>query len=382
MADQQKRRLTVSDIAIGEPLAWDIYGEDRKLLLRRGQIVQSEHQIEALIQRGLYVDDQGGEQGGKADAQKVRQETASALRFINLATKRLERLLYNIGNETDVQAKIQEVAKALVYATDINADIAIGSILLNQSAANYAIRHSVDTALLSLQVARALNKSAEEIQLIMAAALTMNIAMLRQQDLWQNRQEPLTEKDSQLIRNHVQEGVNMLRQAGITDPAWLSYVELHHESGAGTGYPNGKPSQDVPQNAKILAFADRYCASVVSRKYRKPLLPGTALRDVLCAGGQPTDPLLAAYFIKELGTYPPGTFVRLQNGEIGVVTRKGKSPTTPVVHALIGPRGAPLSFPIQRDTTKELFAIREALSAEQAAVRFSMQQLWGDEAAP
>ena len=78
--------------------------------------------------------------------------------------------------------------------------------------------------------------------------------------------------------------------------------------------------------------------------------------------------------------YPPGSYVRLQNGEIGVVTHKGKQPSAPVVHALLGPRGAPLSFPIQRDTSKTLFAIREALYPEQADVRFSMQQLWGKEA--
>ena len=91
--------------------------------------------------------------------------------------------------------------------------------------------------------------------------------------------------------------------------------------------------------------------------------------------------MLAAYFIKELGTAPPGAFVRLQNGEIGVVTRRGKATATPIVHAFIGPRGAPLSFPIQRDTGKELYAMRDTLSCDQAMLPFSMQQLWGEEAA-
>jgi hypothetical protein len=71
----------------------------------------------------------------------------------------------------------------------------------------------------------------------------------------------------------------------------------------------------------------------------------------------------------------------LQNGEIGVVTRRGAAPATPVVHAFIGPRGAPLSFPIQRDTSKELYAVREVLASDQAMLPFSMQQLWGEEAA-
>jgi HD-GYP domain-containing protein (c-di-GMP phosphodiesterase class II) len=371
MSDQ--RRLTVSDIVIGEPLAWDVYGDDKKLLLRRGQVVQSNHQVETLLQRGLYVEASQVDKAAQArqEAQMQRKEKPSALRFINLANKRLERLLYNLTNEPDAQAKILEVVKALTYAADISSDIAVACILLNQASANYAVRHSVDTALLVQQIARLMHKDADETRSLMAAALTMNIAILRQQDQWQMREGPLSEKEMELVRSHAAEGVNLLKQVGVSDDNWLTLVGMHHDADGSA----------ASQNAKILCFADHYCAAVSTRKYRKSLLPGAALRDVFMTGGKAGDPMLAAYFIKELGTYPPGTCVRLQSGEIGVVTRRSKSAQTPVVHALVGPRGAPLSFPIQRDTTKELYAIREALPADHATLRFSLQQLWGDEAA-
>ncbi len=378
-----QKRLNMSDIAIGEPLPWDVYGEGNKLLLRRGHVVESVHQIEELVQRGLFVDAGQVERlaQAKRDAHASPRETPSALRLINLASKRLERLLYNLSNESDAETKILEVGKALAYASDINTDICLASLLLNQNAANYAARHCVDTALLSLRIARAMKKSAEETQLIVAAALTMNIGMLRQHDQLQNKEEPLSEKDSELVKAHPEASVQLLQQAGISQPDWLAYVRLHHENEDGSGYPLGKTVGAVPQNARIIAFSDRYCAAISNRKYRKVLLPGTAMREVLLPGGKPSDPMLAAYFVKELGTYPPGSFVRLQNGEIGVVTRRPLATPAPVVHAFIGPRGAPLSFPIQRDTGKELYAIREILSGQQVTLRFSMQQLWGDEAA-
>ncbi len=382
MIDQ--RRLSIADIVIGEPLPWDVYGAGNKLLLRRGQVVATSKQAEDLVQRGLFID--AGQDERTAKAKKEAQETAkreipSALRFINLANKRLERLLYNLNNEADAETKILEVAKALGYAMDINADVALASIFLNHAAGNYTVRHCIDTALVTLMISRAMGKSAEESQIIMAAALTMNIAMLRQQDQLLLKQEPLTERETEVIHAHPAQGVDMLKQSGVTNPDWLSYVLLHHEKEDGSGYPLGKEVKEIPQNAKILAYSDRYCASVSLRKYRKTLLPSAALRDVLVAGGKPSDPLLAAYFIKVLGPTPPGSFVRLQNGEIGVVTRRGANASTPIVHAFIGPRGAPLSFPIQRDTCKELYAIHDALSSEQAVLRFSMQQLWGEEAA-
>lgn len=383
----EQRRLSLADIVIGEPLPWDVFGEGNKLLLRRGQVVQNVRQVESLLARGLFVDAGQADRAAQAKREERERATAkvieqpSALRFVNLSIKRLERLLYNLANEPDVQSKVLEVVKALNYAAAINADITLACVLLNQGAASYAVRHCVDTALLALQVAQTMKKPREEIDAIMAACLTMNVSMLRQQDQYQARAEPLAGKDAEVVKNHATESVRLLQQVGVTNQLWLEYVRLHHELDNTAISASGQPVTDIPQNAKIVTLADRYCAAVSSRKYRKTLTPAAALRDVFVGNGKPSDPMLAALFIKELGTYPPGSMVRLQCGEIGVVTRRGKSGATPVVHALIGPRGAPLSFPIQRDTTKELYAVREAVPNEVAAVRFSMQQLWGNEAA-
>jgi HD-GYP domain-containing protein (c-di-GMP phosphodiesterase class II) len=353
-----QKQLTMTDFLIGQPLPWDVYADGDKLLLSRGQIIQSKQQLEVLLERGLYIDRGAAERAEQAKARNERPvpkkaEIRSGLNLINMVHKRLERLLYNFANEPDAQDKILEVAKVITNAVDINSDIALASILLNQNAANYAVRHCVDTAIVALVVARAMKKTPDEINTIMAAALTMNVGMLHQLEV---KQEPLTEKETEIIRNHPQESVNLLRKAGITQAEWLSYVLLHHENEDGSGYPGQKGGTDIPQNARILAMADRYCAAVVHRKYRKTLMPNASMRDVLLAGGKPSDPMLAAYFIKELGTYPPGAF--------------------------IGPRNAGLSIPLQRDTGKKAFAIREPVSSEQITLRFSMQQLWGEQAAP
>jgi HD-GYP domain-containing protein (c-di-GMP phosphodiesterase class II) len=225
-----------------------------------------------------------------------------------------------------------------------------------------------------------MKKSPDEVVTVAAAALTMNVGMLRQQEAMQNSSEPLTDTEKQIIHDHPQESVNLLKSAGIDNPDWLSYVLQHHENEDGSGYPLGTASKEIPDCAKIISIADRYCARVSGRSYRKSLLPNAALRDILMAEKNNVDPAIATCFIRELGVYPTGTFVKLSDGEVGVVTGKGETTTTPVVHALIGPRGAPLAFPIKRDTSKPLHAIRDVLDEEKAAVRFSMQQLWGDEA--
>lgn len=47
-------RVSVNDVEVGKPLAHPLYDGNRKLLLKRGHVVESAHQRELLIERGLY----------------------------------------------------------------------------------------------------------------------------------------------------------------------------------------------------------------------------------------------------------------------------------------------------------------------------------------
>ena len=372
------RRIGMSDIVIGQALPWDVYGSDGNLLLRKGFIVTNPGQVSALIERGLFADT------GKADAASRDGKTAekateapSVVRTINNVRAELRRLLYNLSTEADVQNQLISLAKKMGAAVFMSPDVALGCILLNQDE-SYGARHSVDTAMVSLLIARTLKKPPEEMLNLAAAAMTMNVAMLRQQEKLQEKSETLNMAEQEFIFQHPEAGVNMLRSAGIKNEDWLSWILHHHENEDGSGYPAKKTSADIPQNAKIISLADRYCARVCARSYRKSMLPNAALRDILVEGKTKIDPMLVTVFIKELGTYPIGTFVKLESGETAVVTGKGSTTTTPLVHALLSSRGAPLATPLKRDTQKAFMGIREVLHRDQVPVKFTMRHLWGD----
>ena len=97
------------------------------------------------------------------------------------------------------------------------------------------------------------------------------------------------------------------------------------------------------------------------------------------------DTNLVGLLVRELGIYPIGTYVRMMNGEVGVVSRRGLQSTTPHVESVIGPRGAPLDVFLRRDTRTPLHSIREVLSNAQvaalAAPPLRMEQVWGRAAA-
>jgi HD-GYP domain-containing protein (c-di-GMP phosphodiesterase class II) len=371
----EQRRLGMSDITMGEPLPWDVYDDNNRLLLAKGSVVHRESQVNMLVERGLFV-----VLGEKRRTQTVSvKEVPSALRIIRDANVELSRVLLSLTTAPDAQKRLRSITQMLGFAIDVNRDVALATILHNKEG-SYAVRHCIDAAIVALLVARSLNKSPAEIQALTAAALTMNVSMLAVQENLQNKREGLNEKEMEMVRRHPHDSAALLKIAGIDDEKWLNCVLDHHENEDGSGYPNGKRGDEIDANAKILAVADRYCASISSRSYRKSLLPNAAMHDVLLAHRTEIDPSLIACFVREFGTYPTGTFVRLENGEIGLVTGKGASTTTPIVHSLVGPRGAPLSYAIRRDTSTPLNAVREVLDEERAAIRFQLHQIWGDDA--
>jgi len=306
----------------------------------------------------------------------------SVLRRINEAHRELDYLLFNLERVPDAQSRLLALAGNLMAAVEDGPDIALACILHNQDEGSYAVRHCIDTAVVAMLVARALDKLPNQILTVVAGALTMNIGMLHKHEQLQTRLNAISQDELAAIHAHPEVGADILRRAGITDEEWLDCVLLHHENEDGSGYPYGWTGERIPVTVKIIALADRYCARISSRSYRRSLLPIEALRDILLADQHLVDPMLTACFIRVVGMYPTGAVVRLASGEIGVVSGKGSDSTAPAVQVLVGADGVLLGTPVMRDSGNAGFGVREMLSSEQAGVRFRMWQVWGEDARP
>lgn len=306
---------------------------------------------------------------------------ASVLHLLNVCNRRLEHLLDNLRNERNAEGALRAIAADVVHAVEQQADIALAAIFLNQIAGSYAVRHCIETAVVVVVIARRLGKPAADTVTLTAAALTMNVGMLRHQETFQNKHTPLSSEEMAIVRRHPEDSANLLQCAGVQDDDWISCVLLHHENDEGSGYPAGIASPEVTLNAKLLSLADRYCAQVSARNYRRSILPDQAMRSLRADRNNPVDPELLAAFHAELGDYPPGSLVRLGSGEFGVVSARSAA-GAPLVHCLRGADGAPLApaAPALRHTTEPGYAITAVLSEDEADIRFSMKQVWGAQA--
>lgn len=307
----------------------------------------------------------------------------SVLHELNAANRRLEKLLVDLRSEHNAESELRAVARDVIRAVELNPDIALACIFLNQINGTYAVRHCIETAIVAIIVANGLRKADSEILTITAASLTMNVGMLRYQNTF-HTSSALTSEEMSIVRRHPLESVDLLRDAGVSDEDWIACVLQHHENDDGTGYPVGCSGVEIQQNARLISLADRYCAQVSARNYRCSVLPDKALARLMHDEEKFDDKALCTQFAAVVGKFPPGTLVRLQNAEIGVVTQRDGDGEVQV-QCLRDAAGKPLRnasgiIQIVRRSTEPECAISEALSEDQADVRFSMKQIWGEQA--
>jgi HD-GYP domain-containing protein (c-di-GMP phosphodiesterase class II) len=368
------RRITLADLAFGEPLRWDLFGPTAdgtpslppvaKPLLQKGQVIAPSPQLDSLLEAGLYVE---------------ATAPVSVLHNLNDVNRRLERVLLELLTHTSAEDELRAIAAELVDAVERDPDIALACIFLNQIAGLYAVRHCVETAIVVAVIARAMHGTPDAVLTATAAALTMNASMVRQTEGFQGK-DALSSEERAMVRRHPAESADLLRGAGVNDPNWLNYVMLHHENDDGSGYPKGKSGDEIPLDAKLISLSDRYCAHVSARNYRRSMLPDIALHNLFLDSEIPADVTVASHFIRQIGKYPPGALVQLENGEVGVVTRRQDDGTL-AVNALRAADGKLLPVPTMRNTRETGCDIATALHEDDVDVRFSMRQIWGELAA-
>lgn len=82
--------------------------------------------------------------------------------------------------------------------------------------------------------------------------------------------------------------------------------------------------------------------------------------------------------IKEIGVYPPGSFVKLINGEIAIVFKRSQNIATPLVLSLISSKGEPLIEPIRRDTSRDGHKINGDVPRESILINVNPAKIWSE----
>ena len=136
--------------------------------------------------------------------------------------------------------------------------------------------------------------------------------------------------EEDFYRQHVKYSVQLAAQSGVFTSGALAVIADHHEAADGSGWPRGYREAGMP--ARILALVnrfDRLCTPEAAD--REPLTPSEALAYMFRHESARFDGGLLGLFISLLGVYPPGTYVQLGNGALGMVVSPGQQSLQPRV---------------------------------------------------
>ena len=368
-------RLSADDVKVGVALRWSTFDKVGRLLLREGAVITSMNQLNALLQRGMYRQKTPQDNIQKPSATIAEQKINPFLVMSELM-KRSQALLQSIvdGQAVNARQRVEKLCADLDAIHDYDADATLAFMHLDYEGL-YSINHSFHCALLAGIIARRMNYDQDAKMIVMSAALTANVGMLDLQDRLLKHEGPLSEETWEEVKRHPERSVSMLKAVGIDDEEWLTIVEQHHEKSDGSGYNRGLSGDGIHKGARIISVVDRYHVLISGRVQRPGLPPTDSLRKLFMQKEDMDDGSVLA-FIKEVGIYPPGVYVRLFNGETGLVTRRGEDGVSPQVASIIGPRGVKYIKPFMRDSRVSEYAVKER--AESLPIPLSnLHGLWG-----
>jgi putative nucleotidyltransferase with HDIG domain len=158
--------------------------------------------------------------------------------------------------------------------------------------------HSREVCRYATELATALGYSKEGMRRIRASALLHDIGKLNLPDSILTKREPLTDEDWEMIKNHPELGLNIIKYVvGLRD--CIDAVLYHHEAYDGSGYPKGLKGKDIPLDARIMAIADSFDSMISERCYRETRMTETeAFKELKRCAGTQFDPELVEIFIK------------------------------------------------------------------------------------
>ena len=249
-------------------------------------------------------------------------------------------------------------------------DTDVGLYLLFQLATNsavgYSASHSLVCAVLCHLIAVELGLPRQERDSLVHAALTMNIAMTALQDQLADQVEKPTDGQYDAIRAHPAKGGMMLANIGILDELWLDVVTQHHNE----ANDNGELMEVPPmvRLSRIVRIVDRYAAMISPRKTRAGRSATDSARFVSGESNErPRADEVGPALVRAVGLCPPGTYVRMDSGDIAVVMRRSSKPNHPHVAIVLNDIGQLIGQPRLHRTAQGAPLIRSSLPA--SAVR-------------
>ena len=269
----------------------------------------------------------------------------------------------------DFVAKIRQCDRWLqdLVAKDLDATLYLMFQLASTNGAGYSSSHALVCATLCHILAGEFGLPRQERDSLVRAAFTMNVGMTQLQDELAERAEPVNAKQQEAINQHPEKSMALLERVGVTDDLWLDSVAHHHSRQRDRAREPLKSLRPEERLTHMLASVDRYAALISPRKSRAARSATESIRTLLARNVSQSDEV-GFILVRTVGLCPPGTFVKLDNGDTAIVLRRGESTSFPIVASLLDESGETLAEPELHHTANGKPRIQSALPSSSVSI--------------
>ena len=214
---------------------------------------------------------------------------------------------------------------------------------------NYTFTHMVNVSILTMGQARGLGIDGPVLREFGLAALMHDIGKVKTPLEVLNKPDKLTDAEFVIMKRHVVDGAEMLRQTPDIPTLAPVVAFEHHLRLDGSGYPN-VTRRSLNVGTLLCSIADVYDAMRSQRQYQQAFPSERILEVLKRSDGKQFDQNLVRRFVQLLGIYPAGNLVRLNTGEVAVVVKvHAPDPYRPRVRVLVDRQGAAIDAPYDCD---------------------------------
>jgi HD-GYP domain-containing protein (c-di-GMP phosphodiesterase class II) len=293
--------------------------------------------------------------GRAARVLEQRERLARCERLFEQETGSIGQLLRELDalpNESHGKAKL--VVERMVGSLIKASSVAVHLVNLKSVEAGPA-HHAMNVMVLSLLIGKAIGAEVEEMRGLGVGAMFHDLGKteIPPRVLRNAKRLPAEE---QFYQAHVGYGIKNVARIRDVPVAVRNIIACHHERWDGAGFPNRLAGAKIPRLARIVAIANRYDNLCNPFDLKVARTPAEAVSQMYKQEGAAFDPELLQAFVKAIGVYPPGSFVALDDGSVGLIV---ESNSTDLLRPLVMlydpgvPRGEALLLDL-RDTDGQI----------------------------
>jgi putative nucleotidyltransferase with HDIG domain len=273
------------------------------------------------------------------DEQKPRKVYRRALKVV-------DQIFHDVRmGEIPSSAEAIRVVKSMAQLT-MTEPHAMMALSMLKDYDNYTFTHSVNVSVIALAVGRACNLTEEQLKTLGLGGLLHDLGKLRVDVDIITKPGRLTEAEFEAIKEHPDFGAEIIKEMEDVTAEVMEIVLGHHQRYDRSGYPSSSINTITSPLVQMAAIADAYDAMTTLRSYQRPFTPRKAIARLKEVSGTALHPEFVMKFIESLGAYPVGSLVRLDNNEIGLVTKVDPQDTSRVdIKVLFNPAGTLLDEP-------------------------------------